>query len=221
MNKILLRNRLLSYIFPVRIKEFNSDLNGKLEINLVNGRKILDTQTSNYSYGSLQQILKTGLRKIGFNTSYNRVLVLGMGGGSVVQTIREDFFSGAFIELVEIDPQIVAIATNEFGILRYGNISIINGDAIVYIRNSKDFFNLIIVDLFIGDEVPVKFTEPEFIHDLSLRLEPGGKIIFNTMRETMNKTDFNRIKQCFLEMKLRINVLQGVGGLNDLIIAEN
>jgi hypothetical protein len=95
--------KILSYIFPFRLKNYYSKINGPLEVNLINGKKILDTRWNNYSYGSLQKILHKGLSQIGSPENYERVLVLGLGGGSVIQTIREDFKSNAFIELVDIE----------------------------------------------------------------------------------------------------------------------
>jgi len=55
--------KFLGYIFPVKLREYVSKINGPLEINMVNDRKILDTKTTIYSYGALQNVLKTGLRK--------------------------------------------------------------------------------------------------------------------------------------------------------------
>ena len=84
-------------------KKYTSKISGELEINLVGGKKVLDTKSSNYSYGSLQKLLHIGLEEINFDDIVQNVLVLGMGGGSIVETIRIDFKSKAFIELVEID----------------------------------------------------------------------------------------------------------------------
>ena len=53
--------RIFSYIFPFRLNNYTSKINGLLEINLINGRKTLDTHRSNYSYGSLQKILHKGV----------------------------------------------------------------------------------------------------------------------------------------------------------------
>lgn len=55
--------RFLSYIWPIT-KRIESAVNGTLEITWINGKKILDTKNANYSYGSLQRILKFGLSKI-------------------------------------------------------------------------------------------------------------------------------------------------------------
>ena len=45
--------KILSYIFPLRLKNYSSEINGQLEINVIHGRKTLDNATCNLSYGSL------------------------------------------------------------------------------------------------------------------------------------------------------------------------
>lgn len=210
--------KLLSYILPIRVKTFYSKINGSLEINLVNGRKVLDTASANYSYGSLQRILHKGLSEIGFDGTIKRVLVLGMGGGSVVQTIREDFKSMAYIELVEIDPEIINIAIHEFEITKYGNLKIIQSDALAYLHNSKDTFDCILVDLFIDDAIPTVFTEPHLISELVKHLTPYGKIIFNTIRSTLPFGVFTKILSSFLTHHVKLKVLDGIEYTNSLIL---
>lgn len=211
--------KLLSYLFPFTLKQYTSSINGRLTINLVNGKKILDTPRSNYSYGALQKVLHKGLAKLPFTSDIRSILVLGLGGGSIVQTIREDFNSSAFMELVDMDPEIITIAKNEFAIEQFGNINVVHSDASTYIKNTTQAFDLIIVDLFIIDAIPEVFTQPEFIDDAVNHLTPNGKLIYNTMRKTLPVEVFNRIKESLLAKGLSVKVLQQVEWSNDLIIA--
>ena len=99
--------RLLSYIWPIT-KYVESAINGRLEITWYNGKKVLDVKNANYSYGTLQKILHFGLEKIDL-LSVSNVLVLGMGGGSIIETLRKELnFLGEIIA-VEIDPKVVEI----------------------------------------------------------------------------------------------------------------
>ena len=81
--------KFLSYIWPITHR-FSSEINGPLEVTYINGKKVLDTKNANYSYGSLQKILKFGLTKIDLKSVEN-ILILGMGAGSVIQSLRETF----------------------------------------------------------------------------------------------------------------------------------
>jgi hypothetical protein len=51
-----------------------------IEITWTNGELVLDSENTNYSYGSLQRILRLGLKSIGFDKiiKMNHVLILGV-----------------------------------------------------------------------------------------------------------------------------------------------
>lgn len=213
--------RVLSYIYPIQLKKYNSSINGQIEVNLIDGKKTLDTCNSNYSYGSLQRILRYGLKKISFNEAINRILVLGLGGGSVIQTIREEFKSKAYIEAVDIDPKIIEIATKDFSIDRFENIKIVLSDAKEYLSNCKDSFDLIIVDIFVIDTIPIIFTQAEFIHSLKNHLNQKGYVIYNTMKLTMTTEIFSNIKSIFVEdNNFTLEVFNDVEGTNNLIVGK-
>jgi spermidine synthase len=215
-----LLKKIVSYLYPIILKTYSSGINGILEVTLSNGRKILDTARSNYSYGSVQRILERGLKEIHFNQTIKSVLVLGLGGGSIVQTIRVTFKSEAFITLVEIDPEMIAIAKKEFGIAAYPGIRIIQADAVDFIKTCRDTFDLIVVDVFIIDTIPAIFTEPDFLIALTKRLNPRAKLIYNTMRQTLDRTVFQSLISQLAEQGLRIKVAELLGDTNDLILGE-
>lgn len=54
----------------------------------MNGKLVLDSKNTNYSYRNLQRILRTGLKNIGFKkiNKMSQILVLGVAGGSVIKT---------------------------------------------------------------------------------------------------------------------------------------
>jgi spermidine synthase len=52
--------KLLSYFVPVVIHRKKSAVSKDLEISWNNGQLVLDSTNTNYSYGSLQRILRKG-----------------------------------------------------------------------------------------------------------------------------------------------------------------
>ncbi len=58
--------RLFSYFVPINIHKKNSGVSKTLEVTWNNGQLVLDSKNTNYSYGSLQRILRKGLKYIGF-----------------------------------------------------------------------------------------------------------------------------------------------------------
>ena len=80
--------KLISYIFPIT-RKVESEYSGSLELTVFNGKKVLDTLNTNYSYGSLQRVLNYSMDQLELDKT-NNVLILGLGGGSVIQTLREE-----------------------------------------------------------------------------------------------------------------------------------
>ena len=124
-----------------------------MEITWYNGKKQLNTENANYSYGSLQRILKFGLKKIDLK-KVNSILLLGLGGGSVIETLRIDFHYLKPIVAIDIDPVIIDIAKNEFNLKEDENLQIICEDALKFMQSNTHEFDLIIIDLFIDIQVP-------------------------------------------------------------------
>lgn len=208
----------LSYLFPVRIKDYFSKHSGKLEISLVDGKKVLDTASSNYSYGSLQRILEYGLRQIGFDEKTQTILLLGLGGGSFIQTVRGPFKSDAHITAVEIDQDIIDIAHNEFDIGSYGNIRIVHADAMDFVAGCREKFDLVVVDIFIIDTVPDAFTRPFFLEKINSLLNPEGKLLFNLIKETTPDGLTKQMKDCLRDADSRTWKIDGVERTNILIL---
>lgn len=169
--------RILSYIYPVTQK-ISSSKNGILELTWYNGRKVLNTKNANYSYGSLQQILAFALSKIELKKVEN-VLLLGMGAGSVIQTLREEFQFNKKITAIEFDETIIQIAQDEYGIVADDKLSIHCADAYKYAQNESQKYDLVIIDLFIDNRVPEQFYSEQFLQAVTKLVKPNGYFIFN------------------------------------------
>lgn len=211
--------KVFSYLLPLRLKNYPSDLNGNLEINLVNGKKVLDTKSSNYSFGSLQTILERGLKAISFDQRFEQILVLGMGAGSIVESIRVRFGSNALITLVDIDPVMATIAREEFGIQSYKGVQVIIEDAEAFLQHSRDQYDLILVDLFIIETIPERFTKGKFIDLLSARLSKKGSIIYNTISKTLSAPTREEVMESFERNGFELQIIRGIEYSNDLILA--
>ena len=167
----------LSYLWPLT-KNYDSEFSGKLEVTWINGRKVLDSANANYSYGALQEVLDRGLA----HTNADRaapVLVLGLGGGSVIPLLRKKYNYYGKITAVEIDPAIIEIAINEFAIEAHQPLELVCADAETYVNSKEEKFGLVIIDLFLDLKVPAQFFSEEFWIDLSQLLLPNAKLIFN------------------------------------------
>lgn len=185
----------------------------------VNGKKILDTENANYSYGSLQKILETGLTKVDLKSVEN-VLLLGMGGGSVIESLRETFEYQKNIIAVEIDPEVIKLAKDEFGISASEKLQIIQEDAFEYVEYSEEKFQLIIIDLFIDLYVPPVFYKKEFCKNVSKLLQKSGFIVFNVGVNLNKKSDVVETISSNFGNDFKLRILPKVNRTNTLLIAQ-
>ena len=211
--------RLLSYIYPIT-KKVESKYNGTLEITWHNGKKHLNSKNANYSYGSLQEILKFGLQKIDLKNCEN-ILILGLGGGSVIETLLKDFNYINNITALEIDPVIIDIAKDEFNLLENKNLKIICDDALNFMKHNKSLFDLIIIDLFIDTEVPDSFLSTSFWNDIIRSNSDKGHILFNaSLKENIDK-NLSGIIPHLKDNQYQTKKLERVNGTNTLIIGKS
>ena len=178
--------RLLSYYFPIT-KKIPSLHSGLLELKYVDGEVILDSPHASHSYGTLQKVLEFALRNIELS-NIRTVLLLGLGGGSVIRSLRRRFGYRGKIKAVDIDPLMISIADNEFGIGIDSRTQIKCCEASSYITKETETFDLIIVDLFIDNHVSKEILSDEFWCSLKDRVSPNGYVIFNSMHERYSTT---------------------------------
>jgi spermidine synthase len=174
--------RLLSFYFPIS-KKFKSEYSGVLELKFVDGKVLLDNTFSSCSYGPLQKVLEFALHRVDLSTIHS-VLLLGLGGGSVIRSLRKRFRYDGRIDAIEIDPVLIKIADEEFGIVKDGRTQIECCEASTYVAKTTKTFDLVIVDLFIDNRVSVEILSEEFWCNLKDKVSSNGYIIFNSMHDS-------------------------------------
>ena len=175
--------RVLSFLLPIKIHQKKSVYSKNLEVTWNNGLLVLDSENTNYSFGSLQRVLKKGLKYIGYERiqNFQSILVLGVAGGSVIETLKKEVKFEGRITGVEIDAAVIELATKYFGLGNYKNVSIINDDAFEFVLKTKEKYDLIIIDIFQDTTMPNFLFEDFFINRINFLLNVNGFILFNTM----------------------------------------
>ena len=127
--------KLLSYFVPINIYYKKSDINKSLEVTWNNGKLVLDTENTNYSYGSLEKVLRIGLQHIDYNIikKFDSILVLGIAAGSVIKILVNEIGFEGKITGVEIDPATIELANKYFGLSTIKNLEIIVDDAQLFV----------------------------------------------------------------------------------------
>lgn len=175
--------RVLSFLLPIKIHQKKSVYSKNLEVTWNNGHLVLDSENTNYSFGSLQRVLKKGLKYIGYEriSTFENILVLGVAGGSVIETLKKEVKFEGKITGVEIDATVIEMAVKYFGLGNYNNVSIVNDDAFEFVLKTKEKYDLIIIDIFQDTTMPNFLFEDFFINRINFLLNVNGFILFNTM----------------------------------------
>lgn len=215
--------RLFSYIIPINIHKQKSSVSKNLEITWTNGELVLDSKNTNYSYGSLQRILRKGLDSIGFKTilKMEHILVLGVAGGSVIKTLTEEIKFKGRITGVEIDPEIIKIANSYFNLDKISNLEIVIDDAFEFVLKTKNKYDLIIIDIFQDTTMPNFLFEEFFQNRTCFLLKDKGIILFNTM--CLSDKDNLRNKKYLENVNTELYIARTIPRVeehNELIILE-
>ncbi|KAF2506721.1 methyltransferase domain-containing protein [Flavobacterium zhairuonense] len=215
--------KLFSYLIPIKIYKKKSVRSKTIEVTWANGELVLDSENTNYSYGSLQRILRYGLRNIGYNKvlEMKHILVLGVAGGSVIKTLVDEIEYKGRITGVEIDPDMIQIANQYFNLNKIQQLELIIDDAFEFVLKTKDKYDLIIIDIFEDIKMPNFLFESFFSARVCSLLNDQGFVLFNTMildeaHNVRNKKYISEINPKLFSSKM----LPRIEVHNELIIIE-
>jgi len=119
--------------------------------------------------GLAMQSLPDGPRRIG---------IIGLGAGVMAAYAR----LGDYFTYYEINPQVEEIALKQFSFLSdsLGRVDIKTGDGRLLLeREEKGEFDLIAIDAFSGDSIPIHLLTIEAIELYFSRLKPNGILAFH------------------------------------------
>jgi spermidine synthase len=215
--------KVVSFLMPINIYQKKSSISKTLEVTWNNGQLVLDSKNTNYSFGSLQRILRKGLKEINFETikDMDSILVLGVAGGSVIQTISKEIGFKGRITGVEIDAEIIEIANTYFKLDQIPNLEIVIDDAFEFVLKTKEKYDLIIIDVFQDSKMPHFLFEDFFSKRIGFLLNPSGYILFNTMiHNDMDNIRNKKYSDDFKKRNYSIKLIPRVEQHNELIVIQ-
>lgn len=161
---------------------FNSFVNGKVEVVKTLWGTSIKVGGLTQSGWLIREIWKKTLKKFYFK-DVKRILVLGVGGGSVIKILKK-LYPFAEIYGVEKDPLMIELGKRFLGNkeeLESIRIKIIDAYDYLSRLRPRRYFDLVLVDLYIGDKFPKKFSRREFLLLLKNITKENGAIIFNRL----------------------------------------
>jgi spermidine synthase len=132
-----------------------------------------------------------------------RVLIVGLGGGAMVRFLTHHE-PQVQIDAVEIDPAVVRLADQYFGVRSGGNVRVHTADAVKFVESTTDRYDLILMDAFLrpsGDTdttgVPTRLKTLAFLGRLKQALAPGGVVAFNVNEHASMADDIASVATAF------------------------
>jgi len=112
------------------------------------------------------------------------ILEIGFGGG------RTSFYLHRFlpqvpVTSVELDPVVVELSHKYFGVKDEPNFQVVNRDGRIFLNESKDRYDIILIDAYRGPFVPFHLLTKEFYSIVKDHLAEGGVVAQNVEPSTM------------------------------------
>ena len=109
---------------------------------------------------------------------HKNILVVGMGGG-VFSNLLERVVRDIKIDAIEIDPVVVEVAKEYFGVKPTKNYRIHIRDAVDFISHTDKLYDIIFLDAYDSDGIPERLKNKSFFRQVSQLLNPGGVVVAN------------------------------------------
>lgn len=176
--------------FPKLLYKSTSDYNERIEVyqvgqtrrlsvnNVVQSISANAPSVNNRVWGKVVELVKE------HRPNAKDILMFGLGGGTMAHLFEQEL-PEARLTIVEIDKVMVEVAKKFFEIDTIPNLSVITADALRVVSEPekfnlvKDSFDVVIVDIYCGEEYPDLGKHGTFFNGIKWFLRPGGLVVFN------------------------------------------
>ncbi len=175
---------------------------------LSQGQLKLITKGAVYSYGNLYYNFKDSFEKLEVaKRDIQSVLILGLGMGSIIQLLEQKFHLRANYDVVEIDPEVVALFEKYRKEFMDSSCNVHVADAFDYMKVNHKKYDLVCMDIFSDKTVPVIFESEEYLLNLRNALNENGLLIYNRLAigsndQLKNESFFKIYNQVFLNASI-------------------
>lgn len=151
------------------------DNNFHSAMDLRNPDRIVYTYTGYFHLGFL------------FNPEIKNVLFIGGGGFSGPKRFLQDY-PWIAVDVVEIDPEVIRVAKEYFGVRDNERLKIYNEDGRMHLANSDKKYDLIVLDAYARTYIPFHLLTLEFFEEVERDLTPNGVVISNVISSLKGRT---------------------------------
>lgn len=118
------------------------------------------------------------------NPDAENILVIGFGTGMLINQLEALYKNLKNIDAVDIEENIMFIATEFFDFKKSDKFNFYLQDALVYLRENQKKYDLIIVDVAGNEGIDERFFEQEFFTNIQKSLSENGIFAFNSCSNT-------------------------------------
>lgn len=175
----------VSYFIPLTILKTGSRYNKDIRINEESGRFKLLVNGARESGAYIETLWKYafGHLHVTRGRTVNNILVLGVAGGTVIHMLRT-LYPEATITGVDIDDVILDAGKKYFGLGTLPRFTAVCRDARKFVSAYKGVrFDRIVVDIYIGPDVPDFVLSEVFERKVAKLVTPGGCVLINYLRQ--------------------------------------
>ena len=174
--------KLLSFILPTKAELVTAKKLPGIEVNINNGKVHIDGKNVNYSFGSLHHVFRKAIRfKSKEISKAKTALILGFGAGSIAKILWNEKNFPIQITGVDFEPLMYELAEKYSGIKDFEKLTLIEADAHVFVKECKEQFDVIFIDLFVEDQVPDFCMTLEFMKCIKRLINKDGLVIWDTL----------------------------------------
>lgn len=203
----------LSYLMEIHLESSSSEHNEELHVSLSKGRLQLSTANAIYSYADKYENFYKTFEQIKLHDKTKDALILGFGLGSIPFMLENKFAKNYNYTGVELDSEVVYLASKYVLSSLQSDVVIIETDAINYMHQCTQNYDLICIDIFVDDQIPKAFLTHDFLQLISHSLSENGTVIFNHLadRPSYEKKAKNYFNEVFVQVFPKGQYLQVLG----------
>ena len=186
----------------VHLESSSSEHNESLHVSLNKGRLQLSTANAIYSYADKYENFFKTFEQIELKDSIEEVLILGFGLGSIPYMLEEKFGKDYSYTGIELDDEVIYLASKYVVSDLKSEVMLIEADAINYMHQCTQAFDMICIDIFVDDQIPDVFLTSEFLHLIKENLTDKGLVVFDHLadRDSYEKKARNYYNEVFKEV---------------------
>ncbi len=176
----------VSYFIPLTILRTGSRHNKDIRVLEESGKYKLLVNGARESGAYIAELWRYAFRclHVDDTRSVTNILVLGIAGGTVIHMLHA-LYPKARITGVDIDEVMIDVGKNYFGLGKVAKFTMVCMDAAAFVAFHKGLrFDCVVVDIYVGPDVPDFVLTPEFQSSVKKIFTANGFVLINYLHQS-------------------------------------